>query len=138
MLRSLLMFAALVGAPALAGEVTARRTIPAGTVIVAADLAVSDGDAAALSSRDAMLGLEARRSIYAGRPVVPVDLGPPTLVRRNDVVSIRFKGGGLEIQTEGRALDAGGAGERIRVLNIDSRQPVSARVTAPGLVEIRR
>lgn len=138
MWRCLVPILALAAASAWAGEVTARRTISAGAVLVADDLAAPDGDSMAHSARDGMVGLEARRAIYAGRPVTPSDLGPPTLVRRNDIVSMHFSGGRLEIRAEGRALDAGGAGERVRVLNLDSRQSVVARVLAPGRVEIRQ
>lgn len=70
--------------------------------------------------------------------MTPGDLAPPTLVRRNDLVRMRFVGGRLEIRAEGRALEAGRAGERVRVLNLDSRQPVTGRVVAPSEVEIRR
>ncbi|MDT8343322.1 MAG: flagellar basal body P-ring formation chaperone FlgA [Thermohalobaculum sp.] len=130
------LFAGLSAAIAGAADVTARRTLPSGTVLADTDLGIAEGEAAAL--RDGMIGLETRRVIYAGRPVNPADLGPPTLVRRNDVVTMRFLRSGLEIRAEGRALEAGGAGERIQVLNLESRQSVVARVTAPALVEIRR
>lgn len=130
--------AALLASAAPAAEVIASRTIAPGAVLAAADLRVAASDPEALRLRDEMIGLEARRAIYAGRPVTLQELGPPTLVRRNDVVTLRFIGGRLEIRTEGRALEAGGQGERIRVLNLNSRQPVAGRVIAPAQVEVRR
>lgn len=129
----------LLGAvDARAQGVVALRTIPPGTILHTADLGPAGNDAAALAERDAMVGLETRRAIYAGRRVVPDDLGPPTLVRRNDLVAMRFLSGRLEIRADGRALESGGVGEPIRVLNLDSRQTVTARVVASAQVEIRR
>jgi flagella basal body P-ring formation protein FlgA len=123
----------------LAQEVLAARTLRAGTVIEAADLKL--GDAAAAGARtqlDELVGLETRRAIYSGRPVTPADLGPPTLVRRNAVVTMVYIRRGLDIRTEGRALEPGGAGEPVRVMNLASRQPVLATVAGENRVEVTR
>ena len=129
-------------APLPAGEVVAARTLRPGTVLAEEDLRAHGEDAGApgrLSERiSELVGLETRRAIYAGRPVAPADLGPPTLVRRNDVVVMLYADGGLGIRTEGRALDSGGAGEVVRVMNLSSRQPVRAVVTGVNRVEVRR
>lgn len=119
--------------------VVATRILRVGTVVGPTDLVlrpVPDGVdmGATIGSLDEALGLETRASVYEGRPVRPGELGPPTLIRRNDVVTLRFSGGGLSIQTEGRALDAGGLGERIRVMNLDSRRTVTGSVAGPQLV----
>ncbi len=128
---------ALAGQAAQGGpvEVTAGRTLRPGTVVEAGDLRVPEG--AETLARE-LVGREVRRAVYAGRPVRPDDVGPVTLVGRNTVVTMRYRSGALSIRTEGRALDAGGAGERIRVINLDTRQPVAAVVRAPGLVEVMR
>lgn len=131
-MRALLLLAALA-APAAQADVLATRTLRAGTVLTAADLsATGDSDAAA------MVGMETRRAVYAGRPVTPEDVGPATLVRRNAVVTMAFRHGVLDIRTEGRALEDGGMGEPIRVLNIASRQAVLARVSGAGQVEVAK
>ena len=126
----------LLASPSPGADVVARRTLPAGTIVTEAD--VRAADPSAIPAIGAMLGQETRRTIYSGRPVAAADLGPATLVRRNDIVTMRFRDQGLEIIAEGRALDPGGHGERIRVLNLASRTPVVARVVAPSLVEIGR
>jgi len=127
----LLLLAALTAMPAAGGEVMARRTLAPGTVIAAGDLDGGDADA-----RAAITGLEVRRAIYAGRPVTQAALGPPTVVERNAIVSMRYVSGGLSIRAEGRALDAGARGERVRVLNIDTRNTVVAVVTGPDRVSV--
>ena len=44
----------------------------------------------------------------------------------------------LQIRVEARALDRGGSGERIRAMNLDSRNAVVGRVVGPGVVEVSR
>ncbi len=91
---------------ALADTVIAARTIPVRTVIAAGDIGVVDSVLpGALSEQSAAIGLEARVTIYEGRPIRPGDTGPPALVDRNEIVALLFDQGGLRILTEGRALD---------------------------------
>lgn len=80
------------------------------------------------------IGLEARITLYAGRPIAASDIGPPALVDRNQTVSLIFRSGGLSILTEGRALERGAAGEVIRVMNLTSRATVSGTITPDGSV----
>lgn len=122
--------------PAPAQEAVATRTLRPGTVLSGADLRAAGAGAGARIA--ALVGLETRRAIYAGRPVLDADLGPPTVVRRNAVVTMVYRDGALAIRAEGRALDPGGAGERIRVINLASRQTVAALVTGPDQVEVQR
>ena len=122
--------------PALALDLVANRTMPAGTIIASGDLTVLGQvpkDAA-----EAYVGMEIRRAVYAGRPVSETDLGPATLIRRNDIVTMLYRSGALGLRTEGRALSPGGKGERIEVMNLDSRLTVRATVTARGHVEVIR
>lgn len=114
---------------ASADHVLANRTLPVGRIVTPADLSVP---------AESMVGLEVRRAIYAGHPVAAGDLGPPTLVRRNEIVTMQFATGGIELRSEGRALGAGGAGEVIEVMNLTSRQTVRAVVVATRMVEVRR
>lgn len=128
-----------VAGAAAAQQVLAARTLRAGTVIAASDLVWPATDAGAARARVARLvGLETRRAVYAGRPLDEADLGPPVLVRRNSVVAMVYRDRGLGIRAEGRSLDSGGEGERVRVINLGSRQQVDAIVTGPDSVEVRR
>jgi flagella basal body P-ring formation protein FlgA len=125
--------------PGPSQEVLAARTLRVGTVLREADLKIQGGPDAGLRDSIAMLvGLETRRAIYTGRPVVAADLGPPTLVQRNAVVVMIYRDRGLGIRTEGRALESGGAGEVVRVINVASRQSILATVTGQNQVEVGR
>lgn len=147
MIRALALIAALAAAlpgaaPAQSAStertVVAARPIRARAVIEAADLTVTPGATpGALSRPSDAVGLEARTSIYAGWPVRAADLAPPAVVERNALVTLLFASGGLSIQTDGRALGRAGVGERVRVMNLDSRVTVTGVVTGPNLVEVR-
>ena len=117
-------------------EAVAARTLRSGTIVSASDLRPAEGRAVA--DMAGLVGLETRRAIYAGRPVLPADLGPPTLVRRNAVVAMLYRDRGLALRAEGRALDSGGAGDDIRVVNLASRQVVRAVVIGDDEVEALR
>lgn len=127
---------ALFAATAMAQEAVATRTLRPGDIVAKSDLRGTDGETGA--GLAALVGLEVRRAVYVGRPVSRDALGPPTLVARNALVAMRFASAGLGIRTEGRALESGGLGERVRVMNLASRQVVTATVAARGLVEVRR
>lgn len=132
-----LAFLVLSSAPALADSVVATRTIRPNALIGPEDLTLVAADLpGALDDPSLALGLEARVAIYAGRPVRPADLGPPTLVQRNQVVALVYTTGGLAIATEGRALARGAAGEVIRVINLASRTTVSGRIGSDGVVYV--
>lgn len=130
--------AILIGiGPSRADTVIANGTIRGQSLIGPADVAVVEGDTpGALSDPAAAIGMEARVNLYSGRPIRPGDLSPPAIVERNELVTIRYEQGGLRIVTEGRALDRAAAGEPLRVLNMSSRNTVTAIAAAPGLVTI--
>jgi flagellar basal body P-ring formation protein FlgA len=75
-------------------------------------------------------------TLYAGRPIPLSALGPPALVERNQVVTLVFQRGGLEIRAEGRALGRGGEGDTIRIMNLASRNTVTGWVTGDGLIHV--
>ncbi|MFO1203540.1 MAG: flagellar basal body P-ring formation chaperone FlgA [Tabrizicola sp.] len=135
MLRALLLLA--LAAPVSAESLVATRTIRAKTLVAPEDLTlVSAALPGALSDPSQAVGLEARVAIYAGKPVRPGDLGPPTLVERNQLVTLVYLSGGLAISTEGRALARGSEGEEIRVMNLGSRNTVTGRIGPDGTVYV--
>jgi flagellar basal body P-ring formation protein FlgA len=132
-----LALALLLATPAAAESVIATRTIRAQAVIAPDDLTLVAAEVpGALTDTGAAVGLEARITIYAGRPVRLSDLGTAALVDRNQVVALIYLAGGLAISTEGRAMARGGEGEVIRVINLASRTTVSGRVGPDGAVYV--
>ncbi len=109
--------------------VSAAENLRAGTVLHASDLVLDSGDASAI---DLYVGAELKRSVYKGMKLAPNDVGPPTVVERNAIVQLEFVRGPLMIMTEGRALDAGAVGDRVRVMNLNSKIILTAVITGPN------
>jgi len=84
-----------------------------------------------------IVGKTPRNNIFPGKPVTPRDVTPVQVVSRNDIVSIEFTKGLLQLTASGRALGAGAVGEPVRVMNIDSKATLSGVVTGKGKVAIR-
>lgn len=125
----------LLASPAWSDSLVATRTIRAQTVLTEQDFTLVAAEIPGAVTDPALaIGLEARITLYAGRPIAASDIGPPALVDRNQTVSLIFRSGGLSILTEGRALERGAAGEVIRVMNLTSRATVSGTITPDGSV----
>lgn len=123
--------------PLEAETLVAARTIRAMTPIEPADLAlVGEAVPGALADPAEAIGMEARVTIYAGRPIRPGDLGPAATVERNAIILLVYNANGLAIAAEGRALGRGGPGDRIRVMNLQSRNTVSGTIGPDGAVHV--
>lgn len=133
-----LALALLAAAPAPAETLVAARVLRAQTVLSAADVTL-DGQTvpgALTDPRDA-IGLETRTAIYPGRPILLADLGPPAIIERNQTVPLAYHRGPLDIRTAGRALDRGGVGDTIRVMNTTSKAIVLATIAADGSTQVQ-
>ena len=134
MVAAALMVAAI---SAWADTPVAARTLRAQTILAPPDVAMAPGDVpGAIAEPEAIVGQEARVAIYAGRPFMPGDVGPPALVARNQIVRLIHDAGGLTIVTEGRSLGRGGVGDALRVMNLASRATVTGVVQADGTVAV--
>lgn len=128
----------LAGA-ASADSLVAARAIAGNTIVSEADLRFARTEIeGALSDPSAVIGREAKVTIYAGRPIRAGDFRAPALIERNDIVRLRYRSGGLVIEADGRALGRGAAGERITVMNLTSRTTLSGIVRMSGHVEVSR
>lgn len=123
--------------PAMADSVVATRTIRAQTTLTSEDLTLVAMDIPeALTTTTAAIGQEARVAIYAGRPIRQADLGPSTIIDRNQIIALAYTAGGLTILTEGRALARGGVGDAIEVMNLSSRNKVMGLIGPDGVVRV--
>jgi flagella basal body P-ring formation protein FlgA len=115
-----------------ASSLVAAEVIRAGDRISPAN-AVTDAGTA-IDQDDPLIGREVRRTIYEGQPVTADNTRPAMLVKRNQIVSIKYIKGGLEITTTGRAMGEAGLNESVSVLNQQSRQMVQGIVQPDGWV----
>lgn len=122
---------------ASAEMVVSNRVIRAKEIISLSDLTTENTYfAGAFSSAQDVVGLEARRTLYPGRPILSDDIGFPAVIERNDLILLVFELGGLQIKTEGRALNRGAVGDRVRVMNLASKAVLNGTITSDGAVEI--
>lgn len=136
-MRLLALAVLLTPQTALADSMVATHTIRAQTVLTAEDFTLVDADIpGALTDPQQAIGLEARVTLYAGRPISAADLGSAAMVERNQTVTLVYRSAGLSILTEGRALDRGGVGDVIKVMNLASRTTVTGMIDPDGSVQV--
>ncbi len=123
---------------AISQAVVPTHTLRPGHLVSANDVQVSDGAMGAFSEITQIVGLEVQRVLYQGRPVQIGDVGAPALVERNEIVTLIYRTGALNIATEGRSLGRGAAGDKLRVLNLVSKNTVVGRVSKAGEVIVSR
>lgn len=127
----------LVAKVVAADVVTPTRTLRPGTLITLQDLTVRDGQQMGAFDRITdVAGQEARVALYAGRPIPFEAIGPPAIVNRNQIVPLSYQASGLRITTEGRAMERGGVGDRIRIMNLQSRATLFGLVQADGTIKV--
>jgi flagellar basal body P-ring formation protein FlgA len=104
--------------------------------VTMAKVAVNQIGRDTLTDAKAMVGLEATRYLAAGAPVRVQDLRPQVLVAKNSLVTIVLRAGGMELTVQGKALEEGGRGDIVKVVNTKSKRAIEAQVDGPGTVVI--
>lgn len=127
----------LLAPPLWADSVVPTRTIRAHVVITPDDVAIRQGAKGGgyLQLSD-VIGQETRVALYPGRVIRVGDIGPPAIVARNQLVRVSYLSRGLQIVTEGRALERGAIGDRLRIMNLSSRSTVIGQVRADGSIAV--
>ena len=83
-----------------------------------------------------VLGKRLLRNISAGTPLKKEILGSPLLVNRGNLVTLFIEGRNIRIYAQGKALEKGGKGEIIKVLNIDSKKRLEGIIIDVNSVKI--
>jgi flagella basal body P-ring formation protein FlgA len=121
--------------------VVARHALGRGVVLGADDVRlearrIDDLPPSVLTSIEDAIGKETRVALGPGRPLTAQALAATPLVQRGDAVRLVIETGGLRLSASGEALDTAGAGERVRVVNSNSRREIVGRVIAHGTVAV--
>jgi flagellar basal body P-ring formation protein FlgA len=98
--------------------------------------ATGTGSLAVMSSRAAIVGKVARRTLLPGSPIPLNAVVVPRLVPSGAKVPLLFEEGNLAITAYGTALQAGSVGDVISVRNLASGLTVSGTVQADGSVHV--
>lgn len=87
-------------------------------------------------SLESLVGMEARRTLAPGQPIVLSQVIAPDVIKRGQAVSIRYDESDLRITMSGKALQNGAKGEWIAVENSSSGRQIEGRVTRDGFIVI--
>ena len=133
------IFVALNALPLWADMAVATRNIRPGEVLRDSDVMVIRGEASGgFDDKDALVGLEARVALYAGRAILNAEVGRAATVERNQIIELVYANGPLSMTTEGRALGRGAEGQRIRVMNLTSKTSIFGTIQHDGSVRVTK
>ncbi len=76
-----------------------------------------------------LIGLTPRRMVLAGKPILADEVQAPVIVKRGDMVTMKFEKGTLALTTRAKALQDGAMGDTIRVVNATSNKMLDAQVS---------
>lgn len=100
------------------------------------DIAMMAMPANTLRSPKDILGMESRRILLGGRPIVAGSISEPLVIERGDKVTIILSSGGLNLSAPGKALEDGAMGQDVRIVNLKSNVSLTATVVSKGVVEV--
>lgn len=126
---------------AYAELLVARRDIPRGTLISANDLdyrklSLQSTPEGVLEDHSEALGRVAKKTLLAGQPLTLRNLDLPVLVKRNQVVPVEVRLGGVLVQSRARAMSEGRVGDLVLCANTDSKEQFQGVVRQDGVVVV--
>lgn len=83
-----------------------------------------------------LIGKEVKRSIRAGQDISQNDVREQVMVEKGKLITLNFTKGGIMLSAKGKALENGGLGDTVRVMNIQSKSVIQGTVTGPETVSI--
>ncbi len=83
-----------------------------------------------------IVGKSLRRALRPGRQIRDGDLQAPLMVTKNSLVTLRLETAHMRLTVQGRALESGGLGEVVRVVNTKSNTLIYARISGPNSVVV--
>jgi flagellar basal body P-ring formation protein FlgA len=115
--------------------------IAVGTVLKPSDLGIERRpktglSATTLTAPEQAQGLSAKHALRSGQILHQADVAKPELVARGDTINIVFQVPGILLSVVGKANEAGGLGDVISVVNLQSKHAVQATIIGPGRVSV--
>ncbi len=83
-----------------------------------------------------LLGKRMMRSLRTGQAIRTDRIEDTPVILRGDRIMLTLSTGGLSISTTGKAREDGLQGDLIKVINLDSRKTVIAKVIGPGRARV--
>jgi len=132
----------------ISGTIEEVRLVPMFTRVIAPGEIITEADLEwkkfpirrilrnAVVSSSQLIGQTVKRPLPAGKLVRKNEITMPVLVSKGSIVLMTYKRGRLVLTMQGRALEDGGAGETIRLMNQKSKQTVFAVVVGDDQVAV--
>jgi flagella basal body P-ring formation protein FlgA len=119
----------------LAPVLAYTHSLNTGDIVQADDLAwsreaVASGDAP--RDADAVIGMAVRRPLREGAAVSLHDVSAPMVIRKDDVISVTYAVGGMNLTLQAKALTDAAAGQSLTIMNNTSKKIIQAVATSPG------
>ncbi|MCA0399649.1 MAG: flagellar basal body P-ring formation chaperone FlgA [Proteobacteria bacterium] len=119
----------------LVNDVERGETVQSRDVALVRRPASQVGNDIAVTASD-LVGMVSRRALRAGETVRTADLAKPILVEKNQLVTVTYSSGGLQLTMRGRVQQNGALGETVKIQNPQSKRMVEGTVTGQGQISI--
>ena len=121
--------------------VVAARDIARRNMVTEADLTMrkqrlSQLPRGAITCKSDALGLLTRKTFFQGQALTRHGLEPPTVVKRNQEVTVEMRHGAVWVQSRALALNNGRPGDMIRFSNPETKQQFQGYVREDGTVVV--
>lgn len=121
--------------------VAASRPIQKGDILRATDVSLTQvkskrNDDFVFDSIEDVIGKQATRPIAIGHAIDSRHVRRPLLVRRGEVVTVYARSAGIQVRTNGRALEDGSQGDLVSVESLINRDRYTTRVVDIQEVEV--
>ncbi|WP_406854088.1 flagellar basal body P-ring formation chaperone FlgA [Alsobacter sp. KACC 23698] len=118
-----------------------QKTVQRGDSVTAADVTVerrprADYPTAGFVDPSMLVGRIARNAMQAGSAVRETDVVKQEIVEKNATVTVLYETPGIALAMRGKALEAGGVGDTVLVMNPQSKRTLSATAISPGVVKV--
>ncbi|MEQ8388331.1 MAG: flagellar basal body P-ring formation chaperone FlgA [Alphaproteobacteria bacterium] len=85
---------------------------------------------------EALIGKSPRRAIRAGEPVRHRDVQEPIIVKKGQMVTVRYVTDRMTLIAQGKAMEDGARREVIRILNLRSNSVIEGEVAGPSVADV--
>jgi flagellar basal body P-ring formation protein FlgA len=118
-----------------------QKAVQRGDAVAAADVVVerrprADYPAGGFVDPSMLIGRIARTAMQAGSAVREADVVKQEIVEKNATVTVLYDTPGLSLAMRGKAMEGGGVGDSVLVMNPQSKRTLSATVVSPGVVKV--
>lgn len=120
---------------------TARHALTAGQIVTESDVFMKKTPQERARRQkntplSELVGKEIKRTVRAGQVLDDSDVRIRPMITKGKAVTLSFIKGGIMLSAQGKALENGGLGDTVRVMNTQSKSVVTGTVTSPDTVAI--